>query len=175
MSTQLHRGSTEPDNDATNILQKHLFYTDIDQKIHTFINISTSILNVTWKLTKNCSHMISDRLSSSYSLYSGNNQWSKLNVESSSIPLNHIELFYPLPGRLLFTSKITRPGVLGCVTYVLMVMELPIICYNNRNLNTDLMFTKKTRVFILLHTEDQCDHFDTLFSKHKNYILIILQ
>jgi len=29
----------------------------------------------------------------------------------------------------------------------------------------DLLFTKKTQMFVLSHTEDQCDHFETLFSK----------
>ena len=37
------------------------------------------------------------------------------------------------------------------------------------------MFTKKTHMCILSRTEDWCDHFETLFSKHKSYILIILQ
>ena len=30
-------------------------------------------------------------------------------------------------------------------------------------------------MFVLSSIEDQCTHFETLFSKHKNYILIILQ
>ena len=78
-----------------------------------------------WKLTKNCSHIISNRrLLYSYLSYPGNNQRSKLNVKSSSIPVNHIELFYYLIGRLLFRRKITRPEVLDCVTYLLTMVEL---------------------------------------------------
>ena len=30
-------------------------------------------------------------------------------------------------------------------------------------------------MFVLSSAEDQCTHFETLFSKHKSYILIILQ
>ena len=30
-------------------------------------------------------------------------------------------------------------------------------------------------MFVLSSTEDRCSHFETLFSKHKNYILIITQ
>ena len=30
-------------------------------------------------------------------------------------------------------------------------------------------------MFVLSSAEDRCTHFETLFSKHKNYILIILQ
>ena len=54
-------------------------------------------------------------------------------------------------------------------------MELLTNYHKNRNLNTDLLFTKKTQMFVKSSTKDQCSHFETLFSKHKNYILIILQ
>ena len=60
--TQLHEGSIEPNSYGTNILQKHLFYKNKDPKNYPFIDIGTSILNITWKLTKNHSHIISDRL-----------------------------------------------------------------------------------------------------------------
>ena len=116
MSIQLREGSIEPDSDGTNILQQHLSYMNEDLKNHSIIDIDTSMSIVTWKLTKNHSHIISNRLFSSYSSYSGNSLRSKLDVESSSIPINHIELFYCLTRRLLFTSKITIPDVLDCVT-----------------------------------------------------------
>ena len=73
VSTQLYEGSTEPNSDGTNILHQHLFYTNRNPKNYPFIDICISIPIVTWKLTKNCSHIISDRLLSTYSLYSGNN------------------------------------------------------------------------------------------------------
>ena len=151
---QLCNGSTEPDSDGTKILQHHIFYTNKDPKNYPFIDINTSIPIVTWKLTESRSHIISNRLLSSYSSYSGNNQRSKLDGESSSIPVNHIELFYRLIGKLLLTSKITRLDVLDCVTYVLTMMELPTNYCKNRNLNTNLLFTKKTQMFVLSPTED---------------------
>ena len=121
MSTQLREGSIESDSDGTNILQHHLLYTNKDLKNYPFINIGTSIPIVKWKVTNNLSHIIRDGLLFGYSLYSGNNQRSKLDVELLSIPTNHIELFCYLNKRLLFTGKITRPDVLDCVTYVLIM------------------------------------------------------
>ena len=134
MSTQLREGSTEPNSDGTNILQQHIFYKNEDSKKCQFINIGISIPIVTWKPTNNRSHIISKRFFSSYSFYYENNQRSKLDVESSSIPVNHIELFYRLTVRLLFTSKITRLDVLDFVTYVLTMIELPTNYCKNRNL-----------------------------------------
>ena len=75
----------------------------------------------------------------------------------------------------MFTSKFTRPEILDCVTYVLTMIESPTNYHKNRNLNTDLLFTKKTQMFVLSHIEDQCAHVETFFSKHNDYILIILQ
>ena len=144
-----------------------------DPKNYQFINIKTFIPNVTRKLTKN--RPISDRLFSNYSLYSGYNQRSEFHDVLSRISTNYIELFYQLAGRLLFTSEIARPDVLDYVTYILTMMELPTIYHKNRNLNTDLLFTKKTYMFVLSSTDDQCSHLETLFSKHKHYILIIIQ
>ena len=161
VSTQLRKGSTKLDNDGTNIQQKHLFYTNEYPKNYPFINIDASIPNVTWKLTKNCSHIISNRLLSGYSSYSGNNQRYKLHDESSSMSASHIELLYHLTRILLLTSKIIRPEVLDCVTYILTIMELPINYYKYRNLNTDLLITKKTQMFVLSSTEDQCSYFET--------------
>ena len=55
------------------------------------------------------------------------------------------------------------------------MMGLPTNYCKNRNLNTGLLFTKKTQMFVLSPKKDQCAHFETLFSKHKNYKLIALQ
>ena len=131
-----------------------LFYTNKDLKNHTFIDVGTSIPIITWKLTKNCSHIISDKPLSSCSSYSGNNQRFKLDVESSSIPVKDIELFYCLIGRLSFTSKITRPDIQACVTYVLTMMKLPTNYRKDRNLNTDILFVKKMQIFVLSSAED---------------------
>ena len=60
-STQLHRGSTEPNTNGINLLQHNLFYTNKALKNHTFIGVGTYTPIVTWKLTKNYSPIISDR------------------------------------------------------------------------------------------------------------------
>ena len=54
-------------------------------------------------------------------------------------------------------------------------MELPKNYCKNRNLNTDLFFMKKIQMFLLSSTENQCNHFEIYFPKHKYYILIVLQ
>ena len=54
-------------------------------------------------------------------------------------------------------------------------MKLPINYHKNRNLNTDLLFTKKIQIFVLLSTEDRYTLFETLFCEHNYYFLIILQ
>ena len=79
---------------------------------------------------------------------------SKLDVESSSIPADYLESFYCLIERLVFTSNIIRSDVLDCVPYILIMMELPTNYYKNRNLNIDLLFTKKTQMVVLSPTED---------------------
>ena len=115
-STQLRRGSTEPIRDGTNILQHHLFYTNEDLKHYTFINVGTSIPIVTWKLTKNRLHIISDRPLSSCLSYSGSYERFKLDVESLSIQMKDIGLFYRLIRRFSLTSEITRPDIQDCLT-----------------------------------------------------------
>ena len=86
----------------------------------------------------------------------------------------YIELLYCLIGRLLFTNKITVSDVQACVTYILTRMKLSTNYHNGRHLNINILFVK-IRIFVLSSVEDRCTHFETLFSKHKNYILIILQ
>ena len=107
---------------GTNQLQQHLFYTNKDLKNYAFIDVGTSILIVTWKITKNHPHIISQSPFSSCSSFYGSNQRSERNDESSSIPINDIELFYCLIGRLLFTRKITTQNVQDGVTSLLITM-----------------------------------------------------
>ena len=124
---------------------------------------------------KNCSHSISDILISGCSPHSGNSQRFKLNAESPSMPEKDIELLYCLIGRLLLTIKVTISDVQACVTYILTRTELSTNYHNDRHLNIDILFVKKIQIFVFPSAEDQCTHFETLISKHKNYILIILQ
>ena len=86
-----------------------------------------------------------------------------------------IELIYCLIERLLFTRKISKSDVQACVTYILTGMELLTNYCNSRHLNIDILLVKKIRIFVLSSIDDQCTHFEILFSKHKNYILNKLQ
>ena len=114
MSTQLRKGSTELSSDRSNTLQQLLFYTNKDMKNCLFIHAGTSIPIITQKLTNNHSQIISNRPLFRYLSYSGNNQRSKLDIKSSSIPVKGTELFYCLVGRFLLTNKITRPDIHTC-------------------------------------------------------------
>ena len=116
MSKQLRGGSATSSNGEKHILQQRLFYRSKDLKNYSFVDAGVFIPIFAWKLTKNCSHIISNTSIPGRSLHSGNDQMFKLDVEPPSIPEKDIELFYRLIARLLFTSKITRPEVQACVT-----------------------------------------------------------
>ena len=143
VSTQLRRRSKESNKNETNLLQQHLFYTNKDLNNYTFIDVGIFIPIITLKFTKDCSHMISNKPLSSCSLYGGSHQRSKHSDKLLSIRIKDIELFYRFIGRLLFTSKITRPSVQDCVTSLFTMMKLPINYHKNRNLNTEQLLTKK--------------------------------
>ena len=175
VSMQLRRWSAEPSSDGKNIRQQRLFYTNRYLKNYPFIDTSTSIPIVTLKLIKNRSNILNNKPLSCCSSYSRNNQRFKLDVKSSSIPVKDIELFYCLIRRLLFKSKITRPDIQACVTYVLTMMKLRTNYHKDRTLNTDISFIKKICMFILSFAEDWCTHLETLFSKHNNFMLIVPQ
>ena len=151
---QLRRGSAKPSSDGKNILQQCLFHTNKDLKNYPFIDAGTSILFIAWKLTKNYSHIISNKPLSDRSSYSGNNQRFKLDVESSSVPVKNIELFYRLIRKLLFTSKITRLDVQACVTSIITMMKLPTNYCKDRNLNIDILFVKQIHIFVMSSAED---------------------
>ena len=119
-----------------------------DLKNYPFIDACASIPIVAWKLTKNSSHIISNKSFPAHLSYFENNQRFKLDVESSSIPEKDIELFHRLIGRLLFTSKITRPDVQACVTHILTMMKLPTNCCKDRHLDIDILFAKKIQMFL---------------------------
>ena len=95
-STQLHKGSTEPNTNETNLIRQYIFYTNKDLKSYTSIIIGTSIPIVTWKVENNHSHIINNRPLPSCSSYYENNQRIKCNDTSSIITIKDIELFYCL-------------------------------------------------------------------------------
>ena len=54
-----------------------------------------------------------------------------------------IGLLHRLIERLLFSSKITRPDVFACVSYIITRMELPTNYHEDGHLNVDVLFMKK--------------------------------
>ena len=86
-----------------------------------------------------------------------------------------IGLLYRLIERLLFSSKITRPDVLACVSYIITRMELATNYHKDGHLNVDVLFVKKIRLFILSFVENRHMEFELLFSKHTMYLLNIIQ
>ena len=52
-------------------------------------------------------------------------------------------LLYRLIERLLPSSKITKPDVLACVSYIITRMELPTNYHKDGHLNVDVLFVKK--------------------------------
>ena len=110
-----------------------------------------------------------------YSSYYGNNQKLKHNDTSSSIPIEDVELFYCLIGILLSIIKITRPNVQECISSLITTMNLPMNCYKNGNLKTDILFMKKIQIFVLSSSEDRYTHIKTLYYEYKNNILIMFQ
>ena len=86
-----------------------------------------------------------------------------------------IGLLYRLIERFLFSSKITRPDLLACVSYIITRMELPTNYHKDGHLNADVMFVKKIRLFIQLSVENRHMEFESLFSKHTIYLLNIIQ
>ena len=168
-------GSAKSWSDEDDMLWHRLFYTNEDLKNYSCIDTGASIPISTCKLTKNCSHIVSGASIPSHSLYSGNNQRFRLDVESPSLPEKDIEKFYCLVARLLFTRKIARPDIQACVAYIFTRMKLPMNYHQNRHLNINILLVNKAQIFLMLPLKERYMHFETLFSKHKKYILNILQ
>ena len=167
---QLSEGSTDLSSDEKSVLQQNLIYTNEDMKNYPFIDTDAFIPIVTWKSTKNCLHIISDISIPGCSPHSGINQRFKLNAESSRMSEKDIELLYHLIGNILFTNKVTISDVYACVIYILTIIKLSTNYHNGRHLNIDILFVKKIQMFVLSSAEDQCTHFETLFSKHTGMI-----
>ena len=78
---------------------------------------------VTWKLTKNCSHIISDISIPGQILHSCLDQRFKLDTNSQSMSENDIGLLYRLIERLLLSCNVTRLNISACVSYIIARME----------------------------------------------------
>ena len=74
-----------------------------------------------------------------------------------------IRLLYNLIKRLLFIHEITAPDVHACISYIITRMESPTICHKNGHLQVHVLLVKKIQLFVLLSTEDQCAHLESLF------------
>ena len=123
VSKPLYEVSVDPSSDEDNVPQRRLLYTNEDKKNYPLMDNGVSIPIVAWKLTKNRSHIISDVSISGCLQHSGFRQRFKLNADSPSMSAKDIGLLYRLIKRLLFISKITRPDVHACVSYIITKME----------------------------------------------------
>ena len=86
----------DPNNDDDNIPQQSLLFTNKDKRNYPLINNDTYIPIVTWKLTKNRSHIISDISTPGRLPHSGFSQRFILNADSPSISEKDIGLLYRL-------------------------------------------------------------------------------
>ena len=107
------------------------------------MDTGASVPIVSWKLTKKRSHIISDISIPGCLPHSGFSQRFKLNADSPSMSEKDTGLLYRLIERLLFTSKITRPDVHACVSYIITRMELLTHYHKDRHLDVDVLFVKK--------------------------------
>ena len=105
--------------------------------------------NLCLKLTKKCSHIISDISIPNCSPQSEHSQRFKIDTDSPSISEKDIELLYPLIERLLFTRKITISDVQTCGTYILTRTGLPTNYQKGWHLNVGTLFVKMVQIFIL--------------------------
>ena len=111
------------DSDDDYVPLQRLLYTNEDKRNHPRMDTGKYIPIITWKLTKNRSHIISDISIPGRLPHSGFSQRFKLNTNSPSMSGKDIGLLYRLIKRLVLTSKITSRDVLACVLYIVIRME----------------------------------------------------
>ena len=175
MSKPLHAVYVDLNNDDDNVAQRCLLYINEDKKNYPLMDTGASIPIIAWKLTKNQLHIVSDISIPGRLPYSGFSQRFKLNADLPSMSKKDIGLLYCLIKRLLFTSKITKPDVLTCVSYIITRMELPTVYHKDGHLNVNVLFMKNIQLFVLSSEEDQYTNVDSLFSKHTKHLLNTLQ
>ena len=144
----------DPNDDDDNVPQQRLLFTNENKTNYASTNNDTYIPIVTWKLRKNRSHIISDISTPGRLSHSGSSQRFVLNANSPSISEKDIGLLHRLIEGLRFSSKITRPDVLACVSYIITRMELPTNYHEDGHLNVDVLFVKKIRLFIVSSVEN---------------------
>ena len=123
MNKSLYGIHVDFDSDDNYVPLQHLLYTNKDNRNHPLMNTGASILIITWKLTKNQSHIISEISIPGRLPNSGFSQRFKLNANTPNMSGKDIGLLYRLIKRFVLTSKITRLDVLTCVSYIITRME----------------------------------------------------
>ena len=104
------------------------------------MNTSTSIPIVDWKITKKQSHIINDVSIPGCLSHCGFSHRFELNTDSLSMSDKDKRLLYSFIERHLFIRKITALDVHVCVSYIIIRMELSIICHKNEHLQVDVLF-----------------------------------
>ena len=171
VSKPLYEVSVDSNSNKDIIPQQHLLYKNKDKKNYPLMDTSTSIPIVPWKFTKKQPHIISDVSILGFLPHSRFSHRYKLNTDSPNMLEKVIRLLYRLIEILLFTSKITRPDVHACISYIITRMKLPTNYHKEGHLNGDVLFVKKIQLFVLSSVEDQCMHLELLFSKYTKHLL----
>ena len=140
-----YEGSVDPgyDDGENTIPQRSIFCTNKDMRTYPLINNGKSIPIVTWKLTKNCSQIISDISIPGQILDSGFDQRFKLDTESPSMSEKDIGLLYRLIESVLLSCKVTWPIISACVSYTIARMESSTKYHKDKQLNVNVLFVKK--------------------------------
>ena len=120
-----------------------------DMRTYPFMDNKKSIPIITWKLMKNFSHIISDISIPGRILHSGCSQRFKLDADSPSMSKKDIGLLYCLIEILLLSYKVTRPDISVCVSYTIGSLKLSTKHHKDKQMNVNMLFVKKIRLFIL--------------------------
>ena len=164
------------DYNVNNIVKslRNLVYKSKERITYSHRNTST-LFPIIWKFMKKQSRIIKGISIPDCLPHHGLSHMIKLNTDSSSMLDKDKQLLYDLIKRLLFISKITVPNVHGCTSYIITRMESPSICHENDLLQSDVISTKKLRLFVLSSKKEHCVHLESLLSKHTKYLLKIYE
>ena len=102
MSKLLYGISTDPNSNNGSKPLQHLLFKSKDKKKYPLMDTSTSISIISWKITKNQSHIISDISIPGQLPNFGFSHTFELNTESPSMSDKDKCLLYSLIKRLLF-------------------------------------------------------------------------
>ena len=83
------------------------------------------------------------------------------------------QLLYSLIERLLFIHDIPAPEVHDCVSYIIIRMESPTICQENRHLKVNCIIGEENMIVRIVIYRRPMRTFGIIFSKHIKYLLKI--